>query len=227
MQPIAPIEPRHHRRIQQPGLIHVVQNQQAARRIPARGKLLQLAANPLKQPVGALLFVLGELKSHCRSQFGQRQAQILPARAAHQPAPPAVFLGVGVRIFGGQRGLAQAPHAVDGRQHANPARLHKVLPQLPQRPPATHEVRIVRLHVAGASRRAFAVLDGVPYPVAEFGHAFLHGRFEQRRCALVIPQAQVEVLAPSQLVRPRLVLLLITLLLPARHFYQVNRHNTM
>ena len=156
MQPVAAVEPRDLRGVEQAGPVHVVEEEQAAVRRAGVGEFLQLAAGALELEVGAFLLVVGELEADGRGQFGEGEAQVVLARAAHLPASAAVFVGKGVGVFDGQRGLAQPADAVDGGDHADVSGLDEVLAQHAQIGDAADEVRVVRVHVAEAFLGAFA-----------------------------------------------------------------------
>ena len=186
------------------------------------GEFLQFAAGALELEVGAFLFVVGELEADGRGEFGEGEAQVVLARAAHLPASAAVFVGKGVGVFDGKRGLAQPADAVDGGDDADVTGLDEVLAQHPQIGGAADEMRVVRVHVAETFLGAFASHDGIGNLAIELAYAFLHGSFAQGFFALVMPWAQVEVLALAQFCHPRGALLLEILAVPARHFNKVN-----
>lgn len=191
------------------------------------GECLQLAAGALELEIGVFLFVVGELETDACGEFGEGETQVVLARAAHLPASAAVFVGKGVGVFDGQRGLAQTADAVDGGDHADVAGRDEVLAQYPQIGGAADEVRVVRVHVAETFLSAFAARDGLDNLAVEFAHALLHGGFAQGSLALVMPRAQVEVLALAQFGHPRGALLLELLAVPARHFDEVNRRDAV
>ena len=221
VQPVAAVEPRDLRGVEQAAPVHVVERQAAVR--PAGvGEFLQFAAGVLELEVGAFLFVVGELKADGGGEFGKGEAQVVLARAAHLPASAAVFVGKGVSVFDGKRGLAQPADAVDGGDDADETGLDEVLAQHPQIGGAADEMRVVGDHVAETLLGAFASHDGIGNLAIELAYAFLHGSFAQGFFALVMPWAQVEVLALAQFCHPRGALLLEILAVPTRYFNKVN-----
>ena len=90
-----------------------------------------------------------------------------------------------------------------------------------------NEVRVVRVHVAETFFGAFAARDGLDNLVVELAHVFLHGGFAQGFLALVMPRAQIKVLALAQFGNPRGALLLEILAVPARYFDEVNRRDAV
>ena len=227
VQPVAAVEPRDLRGVEQAGPVHVVEEEQAAVRRAGVGEFLQLAAGALELEVGVFLFVVGELEADGRGEFGEGEAQVVLARAAHLPASAAVFVGKGVGVFDGERGLAQSADAVDGGDDADVSGRDEVLAQHPQIGGAADEVRVVRVHVAETFFGALAARDGLDNLAVELAHALLHGGFAQGFLALVMPGAQVEVLALAQFGDPRGALLLEILAVPARHFDEVNRRDAI
>jgi len=191
------------------------------------GEFLQLAAGALELEVGVFLFVVGELEADGRGEFGEGEAQVVLARAAHLPASAAVFVGKGVGVFDGECGLAQPAHAVDGGDDADVAGFDEVLAQHPQIGGATDEVRVVRVHVAETFFGALAAGDGLDNLAVELAHAFLHGGFAQGGLSQVMPRAQIEVLALAQFGNPRGALLFKILTIPAWHFDEVNRRDAI
>lgn len=122
---------------------------------------------------------VGELEADGRGEFGEGEAQVVLAGAAHLPASAAAFVGKGVGVFDGERGLAQSADAVDGSDDADVAGLDEVLAQHPQIDGAANEVRIVRVHVTEVFFGSFAARDGLNNLADEFAHAFLQGGFAQ------------------------------------------------
>ncbi len=86
VQPVAAVEPRDLRGVEQAGPVHVVEEEQAAVRCAGVGEFLQLAAGVLELEVGVFLFVVGELEADGRGEFGKGEAQVVLERAAHLPA---------------------------------------------------------------------------------------------------------------------------------------------
>ncbi len=107
------------------------------------------------------------------------------------------------------------------------AGLDKVFAQLPEIDGAADEVRVVRVHVAEAFFGALAACDGLDDLAVKLAHAFLHGGFAQGFLALVMPRAQIEVLALPQFGDPSGALLLEILGVPAGHFDEVNRRDAV
>ncbi len=130
-------------------------------------------------------------------------------------------------VFDGERGLAQPADAVDGGDDADTPGLDEVIAHHPQIGSAPDEVRVVRVHVAETLFGTLTAGDGLDNLAVELAHAVLHGGFAQGFLALVMPGAQVEVLAFSQFGDPRGALLLEILAVPARHFDEVNRRDAI
>jgi hypothetical protein len=68
-------------------------------------------------------------------------------------------------------------------------------PSSPKIGGAADEVRVVRVRVAETFFGTFVTRNGLDNLVVELAHAFLHGDFAQCGGALVVPGAQVEILA--------------------------------
>ncbi len=227
VQPVAPIQPCHHRRIQQRRPVHVVQNQQAPVRRLRVSQLPQLPPRPLQCQVRVLLLVVRKLKAHRRSQFAERQPQVVLARAAHLPAPSAILVGKGMRILDGQRSFAQPANPVHRRHHADLPRLHEVLPHHAQVRPPPYKVWVVRVHIAQALLRPLSPLNGLRDLPVERRHPFAYRNFAQRRLALLVPRPQVEVLPPPKLRHPRRAAIVEIPVLPPRYLHKVDRRHSI
>jgi hypothetical protein len=104
--------------------------------------------------------------------------------------------------------LPKPADAVDGGDDADVAGLDEVLAQHPQIGGAADEVRIVRVHVAELfSARSPRVMVWTIWRLS-LPMRFLHGGLRAGLLALVVPRAQVEVLALAQFGNPRGALLL-------------------
>jgi hypothetical protein len=71
VQPVAAVEPPDLRGVEQAGLVHVVEEEQAAARFAGVGKFLQLAAGALKLEIGVFLFVVGKLEADGRGELNR------------------------------------------------------------------------------------------------------------------------------------------------------------
>ena len=146
-------------RVEEVGLIDVVEQQQAAVGLVSPGQLAQLGDDALELGLHIALLGVGEVNAATRGRAW-------PGRRGGRPGPrsgPAIgrrrTRGAGPGIFQGQCRLAQAAQAVDGCQDADGAGLDEVVAEPAHLGDAADEMGVVGIDVAEAALGPLATED--------------------------------------------------------------------